>query len=822
MVWTPRYSRKQWFAIRAAKKRTGTWDSANTPKRKPNNPGPGTAKQRKYPQKNTLDNYKAPETIPEAFFDPANDPSSPTDLVPLDNTAEGKSMSMNDGGGNKKGCDFFSESSADSCEQDAGQVSEGHQTDPETNVEGEDLQCYETMPDSPVPVLSEGGDLCKETREIDRAFRHLKVGRGTRERIRVARVPETAGSIRDNTLILNRHGKHVFWGDIKPEFTDIDITHYESYYQTFNSIGVVFRCLPDDPVTTVDIYDKLIERIDEPFVLVCEKSDEGVIHWHMIWFTSKRSDNAKRLLQKYLMKFNISISCQQTRSTKHLLRYILKNPITVAIGLDEALKKYTMKILGEEPVQKEKETDLFPNQMVRDFINVMKDTRRYTFEELVLVRPDIMQKYLHKPNIEAIINNCKLYLLKPKRITETMLRLTLDIVVTDLFPLWFTLRYHDINAREFILDFWNVLFLTSDKHNVLCLQGPSNSGKTYFIRPLANIFNYGEVVTGGTFMFQNCINTEMIIWEEPLIGSDYAELCKRVFEGMTTQVNVKFKPPQTLYRTPVIMTTNKDVWHYCDSDESAFRNRMFHYNFTKDMPIGRCSRSKLREYYREYSEWLTDICGYISAGEPDDPDGFEYSTAASSSTPSVGSREFYQCSIIGNGFCSTHVSTNCGDYTRLDNNKRRKCYSSEGEQCTKCPRLTEHDSASIDSGGSRAGTPTRDSPRRGSDAEVGPTLYRNADDRGDCKLGTGFRLHVNGGGGDNIRRDHSDYRTIGRDIACLRAYGRRYKALEKIFPKGELQLEQPLDWSLSIPSNSSQWLTLIRLGFLIARLEGLY
>ncbi|KAF8793823.1 hypothetical protein HNY73_001861 [Argiope bruennichi] len=37
-------------------------------------------------------------------------------------------------------------------------------------------------------------------------------------------------------------------------------------------------------------------------------------------------------------------------------------------------------------------------------------------------------------------------------------------------------------------------------------------------------------------------------------------MCKRVFEGMTTQVPVKFKPAQTLYRTPLLITTNKSLW----------------------------------------------------------------------------------------------------------------------------------------------------------------------------------------------------------------------------------------------------------------------
>lgn len=81
----------------------------------------------------------------------------------------------------------------------------------------------------------------------------------------------------------------------------------------------------------MDIYNSLLTNITDPFVLVNELSSTGLSHWHIIWLTSKSSDNAKHTLQNFLPK-DLSIACQHTRSLKHLLEYILKDPLILGVN----------------------------------------------------------------------------------------------------------------------------------------------------------------------------------------------------------------------------------------------------------------------------------------------------------------------------------------------------------------------------------------------------------------------------------------------------------------------------------------------------------
>lgn len=830
------FSLKQYHAVKAKLKRQGRWEERSAERRNKDTLKPDKKKQRTNPRtQRTIDEYIAEPS--EAEPGPSSEPS-------------GKPMFNN---GKPQSSYFFDEDSSNSCELIAREVSESLKDSVEDELEGQGLLCFEGIPDSPISVLHEGGNIPRETREIERAFRNFEVSSGTKERIRTAGIPEIAGTVRNNTLMVVRNKPCMFWDEFNDleEFRMINDS-LGSYFQTFNSLAVVIRCLPDDCTTTIDIFDKLRSCIDTPYILICEKSDEGVLHWHMIWLTSKRSDNAKRLLQKGLSDVpgNLSISCQQTRSFKHLIRYILKNPITVVIDNSDALIKHVVQIMREleTPIEAKEEIGLsgIPNQMVKDILKAMSTYKKYTYEELVFYAPDVMQKYLHKPNLESIVSNCKLFLHRPNDTSLTHTRIMNELIEpVDLFPIYVWLSYQGVIPENFIGDFWNVIFKLSDKKNVLAIQGPSNTGKTTFIRPLADIYNWGEIVHGGQFMFQNCINKELLFWEEPLIGSDYTEVCKKVFEGMTTQVNIKFKAPQTLYRTPVVITTNKDVWHYSDCDEEAFRNRMFLYYFTETMTNGfdlNRLESRINKLYRGYCKWLERISYYFTGCEPDCTAGIESSTAEGVSYNCRFHRDIRQCSSIDNKLRDNAGSERSGhnpDTEGVNDRGRSRSNRSKSQQRTERSRSPINDSTTVDDSQYGTRATTGNTTGRRSDSEEGFTIYRQLGEpklRESNRLGGEPRLL---GGGDTY-----DNRGTGRGVKNLRGYikqlrdlYRGYGQVEEIFRQGTISLQSGVDWTLydsleaakgealirGITGNPTkeQWLGLIKLGFLCAECDNL-
>ncbi|GFU19424.1 hypothetical protein NPIL_31701 [Nephila pilipes] len=473
---------------------------------------------------------------------------------------------------------------------------------------------------------------------------------GTKESGGTLGISQTEGFVRNKSLIYSQ-GSHPLTFEEFSKGKDFgNLNTLEAYFQSYNSIGIVIKCLPDDCFNTYDLYAVLCQHIKDPFILISELSKEGVMHWHMIWLTSKRSDNAKRLLQTYFssVSTNFSITCQQVRSLKHLLKYILKEPLTIGVANSTHFSNYVYALYSSADIYK-KPTNTDCNPIIRELLDTMKKYNEYSYEGLMKLAPDVMLKYLHKPNLEQIVNNCKLFYLRKKDVVNILERALSGWEGGNPFRIWLYLTYQGVSPGNFFMDMWNILFRTTDKINVLCLYGPSNTGKTSFVRPLLEIFSFGEIVSGGQFMFSNYVNKELLIWEEPLIGPDYVEMCKRVFEGMTTQVPIKFKNAQTLYRTPIIMTTNKYPWHYCQSDKGAILNRMILYEFNKGATyFPNFSETFGATCYRSFTKWIRNISEYVSFCQPSNSTGIESNRPENCSTiPTQWQCSDPECELCG-------------------------------------------------------------------------------------------------------------------------------------------------------------------------------
>lgn len=588
---------------------------------------------------NWSDKYRQTTMDEHLDITPAEESALAPALRSAVDNAEGKSnlMSLQD----EQQCNIPIETVSFTCDDQSGSFCKTNTVNNKINMESK-VSGTREVPGGDLSLLYEGRNLLNKAGKIKQPFVSDPVKLGTRDSRGVTGISQAERNLRDNILIFDKDYSHpVYFKDYKQDKSWGDNEFYEGYFQTYNSLGVVIKSLPDDNITSYDVFNELCKCIpSEPFILISEKSDKGILHWHMIWLTCKRSDNAKRSLEAFLkpVSTNLSIAVQQTRSLKHLLKYILKDPISVGVANSDTFKLYVYGILDNNVYVKPEVSS--SNPMIKDLIDVMKQHNVYTSEELFKLAPETMLKYLHKPNLESIINNCKLFLLRPTDARHILQRAVQGREGIGFLPIWSWLLHQNIDPGDFILDFWNIIFRATDKHNVLCIQGSSNTGKTTFIRPLMAILNFGEVVSGGQFMFQGCINKEILVWEEPLIGPDYVEMCKRVFEGMITQVPVKFKPPQTLYRTPLIITTNKDVWYYCSADQAALSNRMIRYFANNDATTIPDSVDFRDRVTTTYNQWLRDLSKYVFNSEPSPGNSSQSGEPTSSSSISAYSQQF--------------------------------------------------------------------------------------------------------------------------------------------------------------------------------------
>ncbi|GIY68186.1 hypothetical protein CEXT_418001 [Caerostris extrusa] len=68
----------------------------------------------------------------------------------------------------------------------------------------------------------------------------------------------------------------------------------------------------------------------------------------------------------------------------------------------------------------------------------------YNYDELMKRCPHIMIKYLHKPSLESIISNCKLFLLKPNNVLSILERGLGQWPTMPFFKLWAFLEHQGV------------------------------------------------------------------------------------------------------------------------------------------------------------------------------------------------------------------------------------------------------------------------------------------------------------------------------------------------------------------------------------------
>lgn len=147
------------------------------------------------------------------------------------------------------------------------------------------------------------------------------------------------------------------------------------------------------------------------------------------------------------------------------------------------------------------------------------------------------------------------------------------------FLMWWEIQGMDGIIQ--VLKILSILLKKDVERSCFCVEGPSTCGKTYWLtKPFQRLDPVikGEVGLDERFAFEACGNKLIILQDECNISRITAQRYKQILRGDPVQVDVKFKEPITIYKTPVMMCCNKSpVWDLTAAEGEAIKRRMHLY-----------------------------------------------------------------------------------------------------------------------------------------------------------------------------------------------------------------------------------------------------
>ena len=117
----------------------------------------------------------------------------------------------------------------------------------------------------------------------------------------------------------------------------------------------------------------------------------------------------------------------------------------------------------------------------------------------------------------------------------------------------------------------------------------------------------GQTIQSSDFAFQNCVGQEVIqIRELKFTKPEQIEEANKIFEGLSTMVNIKHKEPARLERTPVILTCNQGPWTGFENERFTLENRKFkHLNLPpSEVLSGLGDRGPYPGFYLEVFDYI--------------------------------------------------------------------------------------------------------------------------------------------------------------------------------------------------------------------------
>ncbi|ALT04901.1 nonstructural protein 1 [Bocaparvovirus lagomorph1] len=141
---------------------------------------------------------------------------------------------------------------------------------------------------------------------------------------------------------------------------------------------------------------------------------------------------------------------------------------------------------------------------------------------------------------------------------------------------------------------WLCVWLSkrANKQNTISFFGPASTGKTNLAKSVVNCVKlYGCVNhLNKNFVFNDCAAKLVLWWEECLMTTDWVEPAKCILGGTETRIDRKHRESQLLPHTPVIISTNNDIYTVVGGNvthgvhATPLRARIVQFNLMKMLP----------------------------------------------------------------------------------------------------------------------------------------------------------------------------------------------------------------------------------------------
>lgn len=378
------------------------------------------------------------------------------------------------------------------------------------------------------------------------------------------------------------------------------------------------------------LYSMIVNNMacNEDWCIIGEFNKDKIFHTHVLTKTGVRIDSWKRTLMSVWKDIathpaaieewgdggGLTIDClkgQTAHKPIAIFQYMCKNPLWMVSNVHRMLQMGFDIIHWDLCARFRTEADKpdidHANPMVKELLDIIMEKGCKTVEELMKQAPEIIVKHLHKPGISSVIQNCLTF---AKCTAGTWNIQKYGAYTPDPAGIHRVLLTQGLNINDFDRDFYVWVTKQHPKRNTFELIGPSNTGKTSFIRGFAQCCPGGEIQNGLTFNFEGLVGMYWGRWDEPMLAPEVADKFKQIAEGQDCHVTVKFKKPTPLKRTPIFITTNFPIWRWCEDQRIMFINRMFSYRFKYDMSNGKfiprtCERSCQCSSCEISREWQT-------------------------------------------------------------------------------------------------------------------------------------------------------------------------------------------------------------------------
>lgn len=162
---------------------------------------------------------------------------------------------------------------------------------------------------------------------------------------------------------------------------------------------------------------------------------------------------------------------------------------------------------------------------------------------------------------------------------------------------WLNFQFGD-NWKNVLLNFEKIFNRELNEINSICLIGPNNCGKTWFIKMWCMIARFVGRPTNFSFNsrfdFANCVSKRLLFFDQPKFPSliqpshnccsphptqalNYMKTLKELACGLNVEENVKFQQSKIIEKTPMFLISDLNPFVNCVEQLDTFKQHMLFY-----------------------------------------------------------------------------------------------------------------------------------------------------------------------------------------------------------------------------------------------------